>query len=951
MPAQFKPAFRLRIKFCKFLEPITFNSMRRNKRYNLFIFLFALLVILSSACKSTSKKQEYTIGFSQCVGSDKWRKTMLDEIRRELSFHPNIKLIYEDAGGNSEKQVAQVKSLLKKKIDLLIISPNEAEPLTPIVEKTFSGGIPVIVIDRKISSNFYTAYVGADNFEIGRMAGEYIANRLNKKGNIIEITGLAGSSPAIERDRGFKTAIKKYPSIQIKKQISGNWLNTKAEEEVNRFKEIFNGTDAIFAHNDQMALGAYKALKKNDLANKIKLIGVDALPGKNNGLEFVSKRIFDASMLYPTGGKEAIRTSLAILTNQPFKKNINLKTLVIDSVNVELMILQSDKMNSQQMDIERQQAMLTEQERVYRNQEVILNILVISLVLAIVFAGISFYSLNENWKNNKNLELKNQEISEKQSQLISMSEKAKMANEAKFNFFTNISHEFRTPLTLILIPLEELLSDSKLPQKTRSHLQLINKNVIRLLRMVNQLIDFRKIDYEKMRVRATENNLIQFAKEIVDLFNDIAVKRNIDLRLVSSEKDLNVWFDTNMLDKVLFNLLSNAFKFTADSGKILITINKNEETNSVELIVEDNGIGMEEDALAHAFELFYQGDSKRSKGSGLGLALSKEIIELHKGSINVSSKKWKGTCFKVQIPLGEDHFLDEEKVDSNQDFTIDYDNIKIYTTELEEKIEITEEISPLAMPKDQSILIIEDNEDLLEFLRQKFSDEFEVFTANTGNTGLHEAFEKVPDLIISDVILPAQSGIDLTNVLKNDIRTSHIPIILLTAKGSQEQQIQGLKTMADAYITKPFNLQYLNETIKNLLHNRHLLKSRFTSDLPIESKVPASRKLDKKFLNEFGAIVESNISNENFNVEDICKSIGVSRIQLYRKTKALLDCNITDYILNRRLQKAKYLLLNEDVSISEVTYQVGFASPTYFSTVFKSKYGCTPSEYKKKKEA
>lgn len=920
---------------------------RSYKRFNLLLFVLLLILSTLFACKSDKEKKIYTIGFSQCIGSDKWRTTMLEEMHRELSFHSEVKLIYEDAGGNSDKQIEQVKSLLDKKIDLLIISPNEAAPLTPIVEEIFSQGTPVVVIDRKIASNFYTAYVGADNFEVGRMAGEYLAHSLKEKGNIIEVTGLAGSSPAIERANGFKDALKKYPAIKVIKQVSGNWLNQKAQQEVDNSKSLFPITDAIFAHNDQMALGTYSILKKNGYNHKIKLVGIDALPGKNNGLEFVSKKLFNASMLYPTGGKEAIRTALSILTKKHYDKNTNLKTVVIDSTNVELMILQADKMNSQQSDIERQQKMLIEQEKVYRSQQNILNILVVSLVLAVVFAGISFYSLNENWKNNKRLELKNQEILEKQNQLIAMSEKAKAATEAKFNFFTNISHEFRTPLTLIFIPLEELLADAKLPQKAKNHLNLINKNVIRLLRMVNQLIDFRKIDYEKMRVRASENNIITFTKEIVDLFKDIAHKRNIDLRLVSEDQNINVWFDTNMLDKVIFNLLSNAFKFTNEDGKIIISIKKNTTKNVVEIKVEDNGTGMDEDASAHAFELFYQGDAKRSKGSGLGLSLSKEIIEIHKGAIALSSIKGKGSSFTIELPVGDSHLLEEDKMHTPDDFNLDYDNIKIYTSELEDKIEFATETETSTCAKDQSILIIEDNEDLLAFLKQKFSSEFEIFTANNGNSGLYEAFENIPDLIISDVILPAQSGIEITQVLKNDIRTSHIPIILLTAKGSQEQQIQGLKTMADAYITKPFNLQYLQETVQNLLHNRNLLKSRFTSDLPSDHKIPASRKLDKKFLNEFAAIVESNISNESFNVDDICKHMGVSRIQLYRKTKALLDCSISDYILNRRLQKAKYLLLNENLSIAEITYQVGFSSPTYFSTVFKNKYDCTPTEFKK----
>ena len=918
------------------------------KGCNLGICLILFISLFFNACSSSKKEQKFTIGFSQCIGSDKWRKTMLEEMRRELSFHAEIELIYEDANGSSEKQIKQVKSLLGKKIDLLIISPNEAQPLTPIVEQVFNNGIPVVVIDRKISSKSYTAYVGADNYEIGRMAGKYLADRLKGKGNILEVTGLTGSSPAIERNRGFKSAISQYPSLEVTKQISGDWLNEKAETEVNKWKHLLPNTDAIFAHNDQMALGTYQVLKKTGFLNKIKLVGVDALPGTNNGLELVSQNKLDASMLYPAGGKEAIRTALAILNKQPFDKVSKLKTLVIDSGNVELMMLQADKMNSQQNDIERQQKMLSEQQLIYRNQQTILNSLVVTLVLAIVFAGIAFYSLNENWKNNKDLEEKNHEILEKQNQLIAMSEKAKSATEAKFDFFTNISHEFRTPLTLILIPLEESLADPKLPQKTRSYLNIINKNVIRLLRMVNQLIDFRKIDYEKMRVRATENNIVPFIQEIVDLFKDMAHKRNIDLRLVKTDNDLNVWFDTNMLDKMLFNLLSNAFKFTDDNGQILLTLSKNTTENLLELKIEDNGIGMDEDACRKAFDLFYQADARRSKGSGLGLSLTKGIVELHKGTIELQSKKGKGTSFIIHLPLGEEHLSEAEKIHTKSELALDYDNLKIYTSELEE-VEKYETASALDMPKDQSILIIEDHDDLREFLKQKFSEEYETFSAANGNAGLHEAFEKVPDLIITDVILPAQSGIDIAQILKNDIRTSHIPIILLTAKGSHEQQIQGLKTMADAYITKPFNLQYLNETVRNLLNNRTLLKTRFTTELPADLRIPASRKLDKKFLNDFASIVENNIANEAFTVEDICKSMGLSRMQLYRKAKALLDCTITDYILNRRLQKAKYLLINENLSIAEITYEVGFASPTYFSTVFKSRYDCTPTQYKSKK--
>lgn len=869
---------------------------------------------------------------------------MFEEMKRELSFHPETKLIYADADNSSQVQIEQVKDMLNKGIDLLIISPNEAKPLTPIVEEAFNQGIPVIVIDRKTSSSLYTAYVGADNFEIGRMAGEYIAHRLNKKGNIVEVMGLPGSSPAIERQRGFYQATKEFPDIHIVKQVYGNWLIDKAEQEVNKIAEKYNDIDAIFAHNDQMALGAYQAIKRKDSTKKIKIIGVDALP--NNGLELVNNKTFDASMLYPTGGKEAIRTAFAILNKAPFEKENILKTVVIDSSNVQLMKMQADRINSQQTDIERQQSMLKEQQEIYDYQQTVLTVLVVSLVLAVVFGGIAFYSLNENWKNNKRLEAKNDEIIQHQNQLIEMSAKAQVASEAKFNFFTNISHEFRTPLTLILIPLEELLADSKLSIQAKSHLQLINKNVIRLLRMVNQLIDFRKIEYDGMKLKVSENDLIAFTKEIVDSFKEVALRRNIDLRLISHERELKLWFDINMLDKVLFNLLSNAFKFVHDNGSILITIRKEDEEN-VQILVEDNGVGMTEDTVQHAFELFYQGEPSGPKGSGLGLALSKEIIQLHRGSISVSSKRLKGTTFKILLPLGDRHLTDEEKIYQQVQNAINYEDIKIFTTDLQENSSASTSDAPFSPVKEESILLIEDNEEMLEFLKQKLSESYEVFTANNGNAGLNEAFERVPDLIVSDIVLPARSGIDITQILKSDVRTSHIPIILLTAKGSPEQQIEGMQKLADGYITKPFNVKILIESIKSLINNRNILKEHYTSEFKGEGKLLGSNKLDKKFLNDFAGIVESNLDNENFNIEDICKNIGLSRVQVYRKVKALLDCNITDYILTRRLQKAKYMLLNEDLSIGEITYKVGFSSPAYFSTVFKSKFGCTPTEFKK----
>ncbi|KEQ28389.1 histidine kinase [Pedobacter antarcticus 4BY] len=908
-----------------------------------FILLF-LLTFGFSSCEKQKENPTYTIGFSQCIGSDLWRKTMLEEIKIELSLHPGAKLIYKEANGNSKLQVLQAQDMIRKGIDILIISPNEAQPLTPVVEQAYNKGIPVIIIDRKTASSAYTAYVGADNFQIGKMAGEYAGEVLKGKGNIVEVLGLPGSSPTIERQRGFIQGLKRYPDIKITNQVYGNWLGEDTKEQLNKIKNSLINIDAIFAHNDQMASASRKVI--NTLLDKkqIKVIGVDALPGQGGGLEMVSSGILTASVVYPTGGKEAISTAFKILNKESFSKENILQSLVIDSTNVELMKLQWNKFISQQKDIERQGSLLEEQKVLFKNQQIILNVTVIALVLSVVFGGLALYALLENRKINKNLETNNIEILNQRNQLIEMSSKAEAATEAKLNFFTNMSHEFRTPLTLILSPLEDLIQNEKIKAGAENNLNLIQKNVYRLLRLINQLIDYRKIEHDKMLLSVSQNNIVSFVTDILESFQHSAKKKNIEIRLLTDAQNIKVWLDVNMLDKVIFNLLSNALKFTPANGVIYVEITHT--STSVTLSIKDNGPGIPAEEIDHVFEHFYQAQTNTAKGSGLGLSLSKELMILHHGNINVESTKSQGTKFSIQLQLGEDHFTEQEKLRGKANKDLLYEDAKIYTTGLND---IPEYTNPdlLRTIKPQSILIIEDNADLLNYLGNKLEQDYEVFLANTGENGIASAYEQVPDLIISDLILPGLSGRSLTEKLKSDIRTSHIPIILLSAHGSLEQQINGMESMADAYIIKPFNYDYLVATVKSLLKNRYLLKSHYMSDISSSGKPPISKSLDKKFINDFSGIVEQNLSNENFSVDEISKEIGISRVQLYRKVKALLDCSVTDYIMSRRLKKAKYLLINERYSIAEITYMVGFSSPNYFSTVFKSKYGMRPSEFKK----
>jgi len=908
-------------------------------------FIILLVVTTTYSCNEAKKKSAYTIGFSQCVGSDLWRKTMLEEMETELSLHPGVDFIYTNAENNSNKQIAQVRKMLNDGIDLLIISPNEARPLTPIVEEAYNKGVPVIVIDRKTASTLYTAYVGADNYELGKMAGQYIGSIAKGPVNLVEIMGLPGSSPAIERDRGFIDGIKKFPIVHIQTKIYGDWLKQSAEDQLWKVKNELSTVNAIFAHNDVMASGAREVLNKLRLPAKVEVIGVDALPGKGGGLQMVDDKTIDASLLYPTGGKEAIVTAFQILNKEPFSRENILQSQVIDASNVQLMKMQWSKINSQQSDILKQQALLVEQESIYKSQQVVLNIIVISLVLAIVFGGLAFYSLIENRKINKSLEVKNNEILLQRNKLVEMSAKAEAATEARLNFFTNVSHEFRTPLTLMLSPLQDLLGNDKIVSLAGRNVKMIQQNAYRLLKLVNQLIDYRKIEFDKQRLKTSENNIVAFVKDVMECFRQYAQKQNIQLTLISKEKNIPVWFDPEMLDKVFFNLLSNAIKFCNTDGRITITIYR-EDDNYVHIEVADNGVGMSAEDTSLIFDQFYQAYNSPITGSGIGLSLSKEIVLMHHGHIDVKSQKWKGTTFAVSLPIGDRHLDPIEKTFQRNEWSDMAARSKIYQADLERTTYLNEK-DFFSEPKEHSILIVEDNRDLLEYLVEKFSASFEVYAADNGKAALTKAYERVPDLILSDVVLPGLSGKAIVEKLKSDVSTSHIPIILLTSQGSLEHQISGVNTMADLYITKPFNFDHLMASVQNLIKNRIILKEHFTSDISTTEKLPISKSIDKKFINDFAGIVEQNLSNDKFNVDDICKIIGISRIQLYRKVKALLGCSITDYILNRRLKKAKYLLNNEGFTISEITYKVGFSNPNYFSTVFKSKYGCTPSEYKR----
>ena len=886
---------------------------------------FAFLCMLSSC--SAEQEPKYRIVFAQCC-HDPWRDVMNSEMLRELAFHPDVKLEILESYGDTQKQIEQIRKLSKRKVDLLIISPNESQPLTSAIEEVTKSGLPVVMIDRKVNSELYTAFVGADNYEIGKTAGKYIANQFKNGGNIIEVKLFMTTSPAIERDRGFHDAIANAPNLKIIDAIETVNGLEDVQKHLPTILQKHPEANIIFAHTDLLASTSYKIAKEIGRNKQLFFVGIDGIP-EMGGIQNVKNGVLDATMLYPTGGMEAIQTAVKILKKQPFEKDNRLLTNVINSENVDIMLSQIKKIKEQQVDIERQAIKIQALNQTFSSQRNRLYFTTALLMVVILLGALLFFLLREKQESNLILEEQNRAILQQKNEIEKVSNLARKATEDKMRFYSYISHEFKTPLSLILTPTEELLLQKTIDTKeTRTTLQLIQKNANRLLRLVDQLLELRKLDAGKMELQMVKHDLVAFVKDIVHDFGIKAKSQHIDLQFICPFQNLPFSFDAEKLDKVFFNIISNAFKYTPQGGLIHVTILKNVE--KIEITIADNGIGMSVKDKDHAFDLFYRGNQNISFGTGLGLALSQEFVNLHGGEIVLTSEKGKGTTFKIVMPIGQ-----TDKNESN--ITLDYPKYHIVENET---VNLESHTNKSA---ENTIVLIEDNIDLNQFLQHKLVRHYNIVATVTAEKGWDEILAHIPDLIISDVMLPEMDGYSLTQKVKNDFRTSHIPVVLLTAKGQIENQIEGTKAGADVYISKPFNQLLLEEKIKGLLENRDRMRRRFSNEVMNPSH---AQKGERKFLVEFETLIEKNIKDSSLSVEKLSQELGMSRVQLFRKISALTNKNVTDYIAEFKLQKAKILLKNSDKNIAEIAYETGFNNPSYFTTFFKQKTNQTPSEWR-----
>ena len=902
--------------------------------------LLSILCLAGILMSCTQKHTRYRIGVSQC-SDDEWRHKMNNEIVREALFYDGVEVEIRTAKDNNRNQIADIKYFIDKKVDLLIVAPNEAAAITPVVEKAYRQGIPVVVIDRKILSDKYTAFVGADNYEIGKDVGQYILNRLHGKGKVLEITGLEGSTPAMERHKGLTDVLKEEPGIEITASVDGAWLQSVAGEKMDSVFQTNKNIDLVFAQNDRMAIGAYLSARQQQLEKEMLFVGIDALPGKEYGVEQIINGVLDATFIYPTGGDKVVQVAMDILEKRPYERDTKLSTALVDKTNARVMQLQTDHITEQDGKIERLNNQVNEYLSRYSAQTMFLYA---CLIILLLFAALLAIIVRAYWtKNRMNMELSRQKkkLEEQRDQLISLSKQLEEATHAKLVFFTNVSHDFRTPLTLVADPVEQLLEDKALTPRQQSLLKVVHKNVHILLRLVNQILDFRKYENDKLElVRANMNLRVQL-QEWSHSFQTLALKKHIHfvLEVNDDRADYLMAVDAEKMERVYFNLLSNAFKFTPENGTITVTLStltKEEGGRYARLVVADTGSGISVQHIRHIFDRFYQIDVNHA-GSGIGLALAKAFVELHGGEITADSVEGKGTVFTVDIPMT---VVEEPSADLVQEPRITQQTVVEELEDMETEEQIPDE-------NKECILIIDDNADVRDYVKSLLKEEYTVIEAPDGRAGLKKAMKYVPDAIICDVMMPVMDGLECCRKLKTELQTSHIPVMLLTACSLDEQRIQGFECGADSYISKPFNSKLLLVRLRNLMDNHKRLKQ-FFGDKTSLSKESVS-DVDKGFVDRFRELIEENLADSELSVEDLGGKMGLSRVQLYRKIKALTNYSPNELVRIARLKKAASLLASSEKTISEITYEVGFTSPSYFTKCYKEYIGESPTDFLKRR--
>lgn len=910
------------------------------------LVLTAAVSLCLASCAGEKAHKRFVVGVSQC-SEDTWRDKLNEELRIAATYY-DVDLQIKSANDDVRLQTEQINRFVEQGVDLLVVAPGQVS-ISPAIDKAYEKGIPVIIFDRRTRSNKYTAYIGADNHDIGASMAEFMANANTAGTKVVELCGLSSSSPAIERDAGFDSVAAHRPNIDIVKKVYADWTEEGAYHVMDSLLSTpYPAFNCLFAHNDRMAMGARRAVVKHGIDPKtIKLCGIDAMPQHGGGMQLVAEGKLFASSIYPTRGDEVMRLAMKILTHKPYDRENRLSSALVTEANARVLLMQNDETTRQQGHLSELRNRVDKTVSDFKTQRIYLLIMLGALfLLALAYV----YVVNANRAKAR----MNRQLADSVEQQRQMTKHIEELTHTQLQFFTNISHELRTPLTLIAGPTEQLLEDKTVQGTHRRMLQMVERNTKILIQLVSEILDFRKVQNNKAVLKLNRFNLAETLRLWADDFDAVTSRKGITVKVdaPADAAQATVIADRDKLARVFFNLMSNAVKYTPKDGTITITLRHNEgsffftmNNDSVKTISKDD--------LPHIFERFYQPKGSIG-GTGIGLALVKANVDLHHGSISATSSQEEGTTFSITLPDTQEGYDPDADNDGNKDNSTKAEQGYVDDSYAPVNVEAAEKAERITNAEDFDadrplVLIIDDNNGMRAYLRSILQDHYNVSEAVNGQQGLERARREVPKLVVCDVMMPVMDGLEFTRRLKADTATSHIPVILLTARSLSEQREEGYGTGADSYLTKPFTGSLLLARIDNLIHSRTLLRSLFSGNSKEEEKEEEMLGAqDQTFVTRLREVIRDNMGDSDFSVERIGEEIGLSRVQLYRKVKALTGQTPVELLRKARLERSRRLIEKTEKSVSEIAYEVGFTSPSYFNKCFKDEFGISPGAMREK---
>lgn len=927
---------------------------KTNKRHSLSwlanavttLVLTAAVSLCLASCAGEKAHKRFVVGVSQC-SEDTWRDKLNEELRIAATYY-DVDLQIKSANDDVRLQTEQIDRFVEQGVDLLVVAPGQVS-ISPAIDKAYEKGIPVIIFDRRTRSNKYTAYIGADNHDIGASMAEFMANANTAGTKVVELCGLSSSSPAIERDAGFDSVAAHRPNIDIVKKVYADWTEEGAYHVMDSLLSTpYPAFNCLFAHNDRMAMGARRAVVKHGIDHKtIKLCGIDAMPQHGGGMQLVAEGKLFASSIYPTRGDEVMRLAMKILTHKPYDRENRLSSALVTEANARVLLMQNDETTRQQGHLSELRNRVDKTVSDFKTQRIYLLIMLGALfLLALAYV----YVVNANRAKAR----MNRQLADSVEQQRQMTKHIEELTHTQLQFFTNISHELRTPLTLIAGPTEQLLEDKTVQGTHRRMLQMVERNTKILIQLVSEILDFRKVQNNKAVLKLNRFNLGETLRLWADDFGAVTSRKGIKVQVdaPADAAQATIIADRDKLARVFFNLMSNAVKYTPKDGTITITLKHNEgsffftmNNDSVKTISKDD--------LPHIFERFYQPKGSIG-GTGIGLALVKANVDLHHGSISATSTQEEGTTFSITLPDTQEGYDPDADNDDNKDNSTKAEQGYVDDSYAPANVEAAEKAERITNAEDFDadrplVLIIDDNNGMRAYLRSILQDHYNVSEAVDGQQGLERARREVPKLVVCDVMIPVMDGLEFTRRLKADTATSHIPVILLTARSLSEQREEGYGTGADSYLTKPFTGSLLLARIDNLIHSRTLLRSLFSGNSKEEEEEEERLGAqDQTFVTRLREVIRDNMGDSDFSVERIGEEIGLSRVQLYRKVKALTGQTPVELLRKARLERSRRLIEKTEKSVSEIAYEVGFTSPSYFNKCFKDEFGISPGAMREK---